>query len=225
MLRSIRSVLEWMWTRLKGKKVLMNGDVVVCAVSQDELIEDIGRMAPKGEPTHIPADLVVKSRDLNVLLSQSRLIRLNVNPLVRAATRGPVAEPPVPEVNELYSRALVENEQLRAEIGKIKAENVSLRAELGHAQTHNAKLKEEAGNSGKLDVILKMLQSMPAGVPFTMSEDKTSVSVLDDIPLYIPSQIKSDSTEGRVSVAEETTDGSSLSGASKALKEKRKKQQ
>jgi hypothetical protein len=207
------------------RNAFMNGDVIVCSVSQDEFIEDIGRMAPKGEPTHIPADLVVRSRDLNVLLSQSRLVRLNVNPLVRAAARGTVVEPPAPEVNELYSRALVENEQLRVEIGKVKAENASLRAELGHAQAHNAKLKEEAGNSGKLDAILKMLQGMPAGVPFAMSEDKTSVSVLDDIPLYIPSQIKSDSTEGRVSVAEETTDGSSLSGASKALKEKRKKQQ
>jgi len=223
MLRGIRSGLKGLWTKLVRKRMLMNGDVVVCSVSQDEFIEDIGRMVLKGDPVHIPGELAHRSRDLNVLLSQSRLVRLNVNPLVRGTSTQVAA--PAPEVNELYSRALLENEQLKAEINRVRAENTVLRTELTFTQRQSSKLKEELGNSDKLDAIMKMLKDMPTGVVVQSSGSSIPDILLDDMPMYIPSQIKSESTEGRVSVAEESSDGSALSGASKALKEKRKKQQ
>lgn len=202
----------------------MNGDIIVCGVSKDELVEDIGKWVPQGEPTRISGDQAHSSKDLWRLLSQSRLFRLNVNNLVRHQLPAEVV--PVPELEQEYNKAVADVERLKRELTLARTEAISARAEVTLLRAENLSMREELVNSGKLDTILKMLKEMPTGVATTATPAvKSHIVELGDIPMYIPTQIKSDGDEGRVSISEESSDASSLSGASKALKEKRKKQQ
>jgi hypothetical protein len=208
------------WGRPVKEYDNMNGDITICSVSADEIIDDIGRSVPKGVPVVIPGDLAHKSKDLWRLVSQGRLFRLNINALI--SQKAPPLSPPssiAPNALESeYNKAV-------AEIGRLREDLSRARTEAARAQAEVVSLQEARSQSDKLDDILSMLKDR--SVPIARSEHFTTTteSPLDtSIPVYIPSQIKSDSaTEGRVSIKEESSGSSSISDASKALREKRKK--
>jgi hypothetical protein len=222
---STRFVLDWLkatWTKMK-KEQDMSGDLIVCGVSADEVIEDLGKIVPKSVATHISALNANKSKDLWRLLSQSRLIQLNVNPLLRA----PSATAPT-SVDEGAVVLQAEYNKAVAEVAKLRSDLASARSELVRANEEIARLKGDANHATKLDDILTLLKERPVTqvVMGHMASPQSVLPVDDDVPMYIPSQIKSDvNEESRVAVKEESTSSTTLSDASKALREKRKKQQ
>ena len=77
-----------------------HGDVIVCGVSEDKLIEDIGVMVPKGDVITVPGAQAYKSKDLWRLISQQVIFQLNSNSLLRIVR--PV-EAPAPALTEVVS--------------------------------------------------------------------------------------------------------------------------
>lgn len=231
--RSIRSVFDWLrslWVK-PMKEEEMSGDIIVCGVGADEIIDDIGVSAPKGEAVRVPGDKAYRSKDVWRLLSQGRLLRLNVNPLLRARAAASPAQPQV--VNEglevlqsEYNKATAEIARLRSELSQVRSEAIAVRSELTAARAEIERLKGVENHAAKLDDIITLLKERPTVVnnvaPSTAPQ--ASVPELEDIPMYIPSQIKSEAAESRVAVKEESAPASALADASKALREKRKKQ-
>jgi len=205
-----------------------NGDMIVCGVSEDKLIEDIGVMVPKGEATPILGAQAVKSKDLWRLLSQGVIFQLKANSVLRVIAPSHAA-PPVPKLQEERDRLSLENETLREENAQLIKENgdlyglnVHLKGEVGRLERE---LKEATGKDAKLDAILELVKSRPTTViqNVTGAPASSGLDVDDSAPIYIPSQIKSDNNgEARVSLKEEASDAGSLADASKALKGLRK---
>ena len=207
----------------------MNEDIIVCGVTEDKLIEDIGVMVPKGEVTPISALQANKSKDLHRLLSQGLIFRLNTNSLLRLRGLRPDSTPPV--VNPSVTQLQEERDQLAHEVKMLQtalsqasAANVALTSE-------NAQLRDQmkslevviAGHtdqSSKLDTLLELVRSRPTTVQVVAGQGSipAAVEVDDSAPIYIPSQIKSEVSEGRVTLKEGSADAGSLSDASKALK-------
>jgi hypothetical protein len=231
-LLSIKLVLEWLSTTFGAKKKMekydMPGDVIVCGVQADEVIEDLGKKVPKSVATHISADNANKSKDLWSLLSQSRLIRLNVNPLLRAPQSTAQASIGVSDILEAeYNKAVAEVVKLRYDLSLARTEAVTLKLELGLANEEIARLRTESSQSHKLDDILSLLKERALQVSADANVGIGPQYLVPDdyVPMFIPSQIKSDVTESsRVAVKEESSSSSALSDASRALREKRKKQ-
>jgi hypothetical protein len=206
------------------------GDLIVCGVSADEVIEDLGKIIPKSVATHIPAENAHKSKDLWRLLSQSRLIRLNVNPLLKypTASTPTLASEGVEILQTEYNKAVSEIARLKADLSSVRSETIALRLELVRANQEIARVKDEATHGNKLDDILALLKERPTVVVSqgTVQAPSPLTAMVDDVPMYIPSQIKSDANEeSRVIMKEESTSSSTLSDASRALREKRKRQE
>jgi hypothetical protein len=227
---SIRSGLEWVLRvfGFKMKKRALMVDVIVCGVQADEVIEDLAKLVPKSVATHITAENANKSKDLWRLISQSRLIRLNINPLLRTPQAQPssASEVTTEVLSTEYVRVVAEAAKLRSDLALSRSEASTLRVELSQAREEIARLKVEASQSHKLDDILALLKERPLQVS---ADSNVGIGpqhlVADDyVPMFIPSQIKSDANESRVAIQEESTSSSALSDASKALREKRKKQ-
>ena len=210
------------------------GDIVVCGVTQDEVVDDIARPVPKGVPVAIPGDLAHRSKDLWVLLSQGRIFQLNINSLLRKKLDRSTPEDIHTELQVAKSESLALSEELskvRASISELELELESrsqristLESELGRLENELALLRRASADSSKLDDIISLLKSRPVQqVVMAPSSTYQAASKDDDIPMYIPSQIKSDSAGGQVSVKEGSADASSLADASKALKGLRKK--
>lgn len=205
-----------------------NGDVTVCGVSEDKLVEDIGVLVPKGDVVTIPGPLAHRSKDLWRLLSQGLIFQLNANSLLRLKRADSTPAPPV-ELEKLE----LETQSLRSELTKVQTDNTGLRAEVKSLKLEILRLKEEGSSQAlsqaKLDEVLNLVRSRsiaPSEVR-TNGTKPLSVGVEDvdeSVPIFIPSKIKSDSdVTGKVSLKEGATDASSLSDASKALKGIRRK--
>lgn len=224
---------------------MSNGDLIVCGVSEDKLVEDIGLMVPKGDAVPVPAILANKSKDLWRLISQGVIFRLNENSLLRVRARVMPDQPPTERGNDRdrfeaeVERLREENDDLVNENGKLFSLNVSLQEEVKRLrsvvatqqstlETQQTALSARQGHDSKLDAILELVKTQQAGVTYqkgSVSVPRIAVADVDDsAPLFIPSQIKSDhQEEGRVSLKEEASDASTLTDASKALKGMRKK--
>jgi len=212
-----------------------NGDVIVCGVSEDKLVEDISILVPKGDAVTVPGHLAHRSKDLWRLLSQGVIFQLNANSLLRLKRQ--VEPPPVqpnPKLDGLEAKLgglEVEVGDLRSGLLKSQSEKSSLQAENRRLSAEVLRLQGElagqALDQSKLDAILHLVKSRPQVVN-VVSESRASVAKpLDDVdgsaPMFIPSQIKSDSVGGQVAVKEGASDAASLSDASKALKGMRRK--
>jgi len=217
-----------------------NGDLIVCGVSEDTLVEDIGVMVPKGDAVPIQGHLANKSKDLWRLLSQSVIFRLNENSLLRVRPRVEPEAIPVQSLalQEERDQLSVEVQELRSKLSRIRSENQTLRTEVEQLREEKSGLTEELStlrsslvghseHASKLDALIELVKSRPvvlAGGSILSVVDEEESD--DSIPLYIPSQIKSDSpADKKVSLKEGASDVSSVSDASKALKGMRRKAQ
>lgn len=209
-----------------------NGDIVVCAVSVDVVIEDISCNVPRQVPVTIAGDRASKSKDLWRYLSQGTLFRLDIR---NVPQRSLAVVPEVVQDSNLVGQTVALSEevsQLRSTLSLNKAayenslrrlqdENVRLRLELDEERVKSTQLT-------KLDDILGLLQKQPVRSVLVMPQSAPSAQdspVDDSAPKYIPSQIKSDAViEGGTTVQESRSDGGSVSSASKALRDRRKGQ-
>lgn len=211
------------------------GDMVVCGVIGDVILDDIHFSVPKGHAVTIPADLVVRSTDLHRQLSQGAIFQLNKNSLLRLKL--PRAEEPVP-VPEVAVELGVENESLRAENGRLQAENGRLQGDVGRLQGEVAKLKKELLDAksssgkleGRLDEIMTLLKDRPATViqqVVGQNGTKSSTSEPNEgaAPTFIPSQIRPENVDAsRISVQEKSAEAGGISQAASALRKLKEKQ-
>ena len=127
---------------------------------------------------------------------------------------------------DLYVQRAVAD--LTQKCGQLEAENAVLKAENAALKARIETLESIMMNEGKLDEILRLLQK-PQAVSFVspvVSRAAPEDGVVEvDAPTFVQSStIKSKDTETRVEVSSETSQGSSVSGASTALRRLRQGQ-
>jgi len=219
------------------------GDIVVCGILEDVLVEDIRIMCPKGHATTITADLVVRSTDLHRALSQGRLFQLNTNSLLRLKfpkTPGGAAEEErfaADIAKAVAAKSQQEQDRLTGVMGslqvendKLRVDNVQLRAENTRLLADNARLQAELDTAkltdGKLDQMLSMLKDRPTVVQTVVQGQAAAARVTqaeDDVPKFIPSQIKPESVDvSRIAVQEQSGEVGGVASASDALKKLRR---
>jgi hypothetical protein len=214
---------------------MASSDIVVCSVSGNILIEDLMCAIPVGTAFLITGERAYQSKDLWRLLSQGKLFRLNVHSLLEPKVQREVPPDPVGvdlqgqvssleqqvqqlqgELTEARQGVVRGRSALESEIGKLTAEAARLRTELA----------EEKAKTTKLDQILTLLQDPTRVSAVTVARVLEGKPVDEDIPVYVPSQIKSAKVgESRVEVKEGKADASSVTGAAQALRSARKKAQ
>jgi hypothetical protein len=183
------------------------GDVVVEAVSEDLVVNDIRYSVPRGVGTVIPGNLACDSRDLGRLMSEKRIIPFGSNPRLdnKLATQPRPVQPDLSQVQnpnptepseilELRTqfqkaqgdlRALtIENQRLRValeesrtECGQFLADGSKLRAEISKLQAEDS----------KLSTILGKLDSLPSRVVAQEGERKDKLATDEsDVPYFFP---------------------------------------
>ena len=194
----------------------MIGDVqVVGLVPETVQLADIGMDVPHGVSVWIPGAKAQESRDLWRAISQRRVIKVGHT----GPTPLPTAPPQIPKPSEDVVK-------LHARIATLEAEKATLEAE--KATLEVALETEKAKAAAKLDEILALLKAAPSSGPVTtsgkVSPTVTRNPVVVDVaaPMFIPTQIKGDATDARVTVAEGDVEGGGISDAREALRRLRK---
>jgi hypothetical protein len=210
------------------------GDLVVCGVSADIVVEDIGLNVPKGVAVPVPGDSAQRSKDLWRYISQGLIFQCDVSNIRRSA---PFVPAPVESLKyiEAYNsnlariqgdlaRVTTAKSDLEADIGRLQAENARLRVELADERAKTQKLD-------KLDDILKLLQKQSVAQPPLRSDlgsgSNKGPAVDGAVPMYIPSQIKSEGPSDVVGLVARVgqTEGGSVAVATQALRNARKRDQ
>lgn len=215
------------------------GDMIVQAVAEDLVIQDIQYSVPRGRPTTIPGNLACDSRDLGKYMSQKRIIKLDSNPRLDnilstqpkidpvESVQQPAINSEVVELQIQLQKARVELrvsatevQRLTRELGDSRAECGRLLAEGNQLRTELAKLKEE---DSKLSTILSKIDSMPTKVVIQANSDSsretTEVAASEeDIPVFVPTF----GPTKKLTTKEDKVDGSSAKAAGRALKDLRK---
>lgn len=192
-----------------------SADMVVCGVHEDVLIEDIAILVPKGQATTIPGRHVVNSKDLYRKLSQGKVFRLNVHSLLQREAAAGAPSTSVVETDESLRQERdtlkAHNESLVAEIAKLKKvageEKVQLKEQVRTLEAEVATLRQSSPMMmSKLDEVLAQLKAQPAQVvvqaaQVTAKREKEA----DDAPIFIPSQIRPETTDPLKVISEEST--------------------
>lgn len=197
----------------------MMGDVqVVGLVPETVQLPDIGLDVAHGVAVWIPGEKATASKDLWRAISQRRVFKLSSSsPIVSHHVR-----PPAEEVSQLKARVAV--------LEKENAEVLQLKARIAELEKENAELHQ---TSAKIEDVLDLLRSGQAQAPLAspsrvgsstgVSAPGRPVAVVEvDTPTFIPSQIRSDSQDARVTVSEGQTEGGSITDARSALRKIRK---
>lgn len=198
------------------------GGIVVCGVTEDVLLEDIRMVVPKGEAIAIPAELVVQSKDLYRQLSVGAIFQLNKN------SRGLRPNPPQEvalehsEPQPVVIAAHAEVESLKSENTRLAEENKALQERVSVLTRETSLLKDSLGIGDRLDQMMAMLKNgIVQGLPVQASKGDPFPSSGEEVPVFIPSQIKMDDVDtSRLSTPEstETTSGAGVSRAANALR-------
>lgn len=194
----------------------MTGGIdVVGLVTGTHFIADIQVAVPQNIAVHIPAEQVLRSKDLYRSLQQRCIMKLDGGNALRSDSPPSVASKP--------------SNELEAENKRLEAENKLLKVELELALARAASLQQVfASFGGQLAGIqgaLGRLESKEPSVRSVMSVAMpTTHSVAGDAPVFIPSQIAPKDT-GDVSIQVTTSESgeSSVSDARTKLREMRRK--
>lgn len=181
----------------------MIGDVqVVGLVPETVPLADIGMDVAHGVVVTIPADLASNSKDLWRAINQHRVFRLQAGP-------NPVNPRLAPHLPN-------DTQQLQDRLVIVERENAELRAALGFERS-------------KFDEILGLLRAgvmATPGAPALASKFAAATPDLGVVevatPTFIPSTIKSDSSESRVTVQEGASESGAVSDARSALRKMRR---
>jgi len=201
------------------------GDIVVCGVTEDILLDDIKFVVPKGEAVTVPADLVVRSTDLYRQLSVGAIFQLNKNSRGLRPNSPPKEEPlESPSLQPVVMAAQVEIEALKSENARLAEENNVLQERVSVLTRESSLLKDSLGIGERLDQMMAMLKNGVAQGPSvlrTSNLNGDSFPSSEEAPVFIPSQIKMDDVDtSRLSTPEstETTSGAGVSRAANALR-------
>lgn len=215
--------------------------MIIQAVREDLVIDDIRLKLPRGRPITIPGNIACDSRDLGKLMSQNRIIELGTNPRLDNALSGQprtdlpetvvVAVESQPDLLELRASLKKTQSELRAtnlEVQRLNGELEAAQTELGQSLAEGTQLRAEIsrlkGEDSKLSTILDRLDNMPAQVVVqaqgTLNEvTSEGSSVKDDAPIFVQ---KFDPPK-RYHVKESKSDSDSVEESVKALGALRKK--
>lgn len=216
------------------------GDMIIQAVSEDLVIQDIRLNVPRGRAIVVPGNLACDSRDLGQLMSQKRIIELGANPrLTNALSTQPRSDQPeqaIPvadssELFELRSQFQVLQSELKssnAEVQRLKGELEASRTECGQLLAEGSQLRAEVAKlkaeDSKLSTILDKIDSMPSKVVIQATSGKEvpldgSLSEESDVPIFI----QNFDPPKKMTVKESSSTSTEVATATKALGEFRKK--
>lgn len=184
------------------------GMVVVGLTTGDFLIEDIQIRVPHKVAVFIPADKVLKSKDLYRALGQQKVFPLDGGSGISFESSSTVLDEKDARIKELEE----ENRVLRAELAAQKA--VDMRQLVMSLQQNLADLQAGMGR----------LESRT--VPVSPSFQAAGVvlpQVVSDAPTFLPSEIKPKDAEAQIRIEKQVSEGSSLAEAGSKLKELRRK--
>lgn len=201
------------------------GDVIVCGVASDHVVEDIAFPVPKGVPTRIPGDKAHRSKDLWRAISQNILFRLTVLP-GKKPQEGSEQTTSQNSVSDLQRQL----DSLREELSAVTTERDSLRYELLSAVAANSVLKSDVERltvelktrseaDGKLDLILQEVRNRSRVVEGSGKTEGVQTPDMAEAPMFIPSTIRPEGVTERITVKEESAESSSVSKASNKLRE------
>lgn len=201
-------------------------DMVVCGVHSDVLIEDISVLVPKGQAVTIPGAHVVTSKDLYRNLSQGKVFRLNVNSLLQQQPSQPSVSVQETDENLRKERDTFQahNEKLVSEIARVKAaaseEVAKLKTQVQILEAELVHLRQSSPMMTKLDEVLAQLKAAPQVIVQGSQVPAVKRDLNDDAPIFIPSQIRPETTDPLKMVTEEstTTGAKSVSQATNALR-------
>jgi len=177
---------------------------VVGLVPETVSLADIGMDVPHGIVVRVPADKASNSKDLWRAINQHRIFRLMAGPIavVPAAAPAPVAD---------------------SRLVEVERENAELRAALA------LKGQELQAERARMDEVLTLLRGLGVpmaghimAVPRVTAAPKPSDVVEIETPTFIPSTIKGDMSDSRVTVEEGGSEGGSVSDARSALRRLRR---
>ena len=205
-----------------------NGDMtVVGLVNERHLIEDIGIAVPKGTAVTIPGHLTIRSKDLYRGLSSRALMQLHRAPAPAAAQPGGISK-----AEEARLRGEIEHHKAQAAAHEARADTLEQQV-----QELQDALARKTAESAKLDDILQMLKDRPATTVVNEVHHHTTNGVVapasrppeevvdGEAPHFIPSQIRGETSEERVSDEETTSESSGVAAAASKLGALRKKKQ
>jgi len=209
-------------------------DLIVCGVSDDVVLADISTTVPKGLAVKISGPVSQKSKELWIALSQRRLFKCDISNVISGMPTSVEEQGLVVDNKTLET----ENQRLETEVQTLKEANTSLETEVGRLQGELARVRLELSEErakvvtfegigaqlGKLDEVLGLLQqkvespALRSGfvmLPSTKTEEAA--------PYYIPTPTLPSEVIGQPIASEgQSNSGSSVSVASKALKERKR---
>ena len=192
---------------------MSGGDVKVIGLTMGTyVIEDIMMDVPMGVTVTIPGARAYASKDLWRGISQKRLFQLHPGSSVPAVVQRPPDN--------------VEVDALRGQIRSLVEDNLRLREALATkvpAPAPQPPPPPPKLDESKLDDILALLRSGLAGTAVSgRAEASSNGAVSGDVPNFIPSQIKPENVEVKISTTPEERSGEGVQGAAEALRKFRK---
>ena len=185
---------------------------VVGLVPETVSLADIGMDVPHGIVVRIPADKASNSKDLWRALNQHRIFRLTAGPITVMPVVAPA--PVEPRLNPRIAEVERENGELRA----------SLVAKDQELQAERARMDEVLGLLRGLGVqglgvqMAAPVEHRPRSALVALPSDVVEI----ETPAFIPSTIKGEHSDARVTVEEGGSEGGGISDARSALRKLRR---
>lgn len=202
--------------------------VVKGLVHPSHTIEDLGITIAFNEEKTLPYDRVSWSRDMSHAIQNKQVRKVKIlsgappRTIRTETTKTPVRIPQPPSKKEIPKKVLPEKhfdeEALRRENDRLREMNESL-METSEAMMESQKQMMEVlltKISELVDRPVQVIQGSPHGVP-QGSPQETKANATGDVPMFIPSQIRSDDVKTSKALDVKTSKGKSNAADAAAL--------
>lgn len=197
---------------------MFGGITVVGCVTGTHLIADINVAVPHKIAVFIPAEQVLRSKDLHRSLQTNRIMKLDGGSALRTDLG---ATSPRQADNARIAQLEAENKQLRRELEQVQAREAGLHQVLSSL---GGQLTGIQGALGRLEAQGPVREGVRALGIYPATEMQVQSEVVGgEAPTFMPSQITPDDVETSIQVQTETAKDSNLSGARSKLRELRGK--
>jgi len=196
---------------------MLGGISVVGCVTGTHIIADIGIAVPHKIAVHIPAELLLRSKDLHVALQQGRIMKLDGGSALRVDNK-----PSHKSEAALIARLEAENKKLRRELQEAQNREAGLHQVL---TSLGGQLSGIQGALGRLETrqpVIQQVLATPGGLAANVEASEFEV-VGGAAPTFMPEQIAPTNAETSIQVKHEEASQSNVSDARNKLREMRKK--
>lgn len=200
---------------------MIGGITVVGCVTGTHLIADINIAVPHKIAVYIPAEQVLRSKDLHRSLQTHRIMKLDGGSALRTDLGATV--PTRQADNARIAQLEAENKQLRRELAEVQARETALHQALGNLGSLASTLSGIQGTLGRLEGQVGQPVLIQGGLAAAGGAQAPSGVVGGEAPTFMPSQITPDNVETSIQVQTETAKESNVSGARSKLREMREK--